>query len=94
MLSDEGHTWMHLTDHLDARDHRRIARQTLITKALKRFRIEDRGGELTLDVPDGRLGETLYAFVHGLLTITAVVYLDRFGDVADPATDDGKEAER
>ena len=93
-LSDEGHTGMHLSDHIDARDHRRGTRRTLVAKALERFRIEDRDGELLLDVPDGRLGDALYAFVQGLLTISAIAYLDRFQDLADPGTDDGSGAER
>ena len=94
MLSDEGHTGMHLTDHIEARDHQRGTRRTLVAKALERFRIEDRDGELLLDVPDGGLGETLYTFLHGLLTISAIAYLDRFHDLADPGTDDGSGAER
>ena len=94
MLSDEGHTCMHLADHMDARDRQRGTRRTLVAKALERFRIQDRDGELLLHVPDGRLGDALYAFVHGLLTVSALAYLDRFRDVADPGTDDGSGAER
>ena len=94
MLSDEGHTGMHLADHMDARDDQRGTRRTLVAKALERFRIEDRDGELLLDMPDGRLGETLCTFLHGLLAISAIAYLDRFQDLADPGTDDGSGAKR
>ena len=93
MLSDEGHTCMHLADHIDARNYQRGARRTLVSSTLARFRIENPSGELALDVPDGRLGDALYAFVHGLLTISAIAYLDRFHDLADPGTDDGNATE-
>jgi hypothetical protein len=77
VLSDEGHTYMHLTYGLDERDLHRGTRQQIITNALSAFAVEDREGELMLTVQDGRYGDTLFDFVQALLKITDVTYLSR-----------------
>lgn len=50
LLSDEGHTYMHLTYDLDEKDLQRGTRQKIITNALSTFHVEDRDGELILEV--------------------------------------------
>ena len=77
VLSDEAHTYMHLTYDIDERDLHSGTRQKIISNALSMFQIEDRDGELLLDVPDGRYGAALYSFVQALLKITDVSYLSR-----------------
>ena len=77
MLSDEAHTYMHLTYDLDERDLQAGTRQKLISNALSVFQVEDRDGELILEVPDERYGDALYSFVQALLKITDVSYLSR-----------------
>ncbi|MBI4567383.1 MAG: DUF1828 domain-containing protein [Planctomycetes bacterium] len=77
VLSDEAHTYMHLTYDLDEEALQRGTRQKIISNALSTFRIEDREGELVLDVPDERYGDALYSFVQALLKITDVSYLSR-----------------
>ena len=52
VLSDEAHTYMHLTYDIDEKDLHRGNRQKIISNALSTFRIEDRDGELVLDVPN------------------------------------------
>ena len=74
VLSDEAHTYMHLTYDIDLHMG---TRQKIISNALSMFRIEDREGELVLDVRDSRYGDALYSFVQGLLRITDVSYLSR-----------------
>jgi hypothetical protein len=76
-LSDEAHTYMHLTYDLDEKDLQRGTRQKIISNALSTFRIEDRDGELVLDVQDERYGDALYSFVQALLKITDISYLSR-----------------
>ena len=77
VLSDEAHTYMHLSYDIDEKDLHRGTRQTLISNALSTFRIEDRDGELVLKVPDERFGDALYSFVQALLRISNVSYLSR-----------------
>ena len=76
-LSDEGHTYMHLTYDLDGKDLQRGTRKKIITNALAVFDVQDRDGELVIPIPDERYGDALYSFVQALLRITDVAYLSR-----------------
>ena len=93
VLSDEGHTRMHLGDDLEAEDRDRGTRQGLVSNALARFRIEERDGELVLEVRDRGFGAALYAFAQGLLSMSAIASLNRAREADEPETDDraGKE---
>jgi len=77
VLSDEGHTYMHLTYDLDEKDLQRGTRAKIIANALSAFSVEDRQGELTLPVVDDRFGDTLYSFVQAILKISDVTFLSR-----------------
>lgn len=77
VLSDEAHTYMHLTYDLEERDMQRGTRQQIISNALSTFHIEDRDGELVLAVPDAGYGDALYSFVQALLKISDVSFLSR-----------------
>ena len=77
VLSDEGHTYMHLTYDLDEKDMQRGTRAKIISNALSAFLVEDRAGELALAVPDGRYGDALYNFVQAILKISDVTFLSR-----------------
>ena len=54
VLTDEAHTFMHLSYDLDVRDLQRGTRQTIISNALTAFGISEDQGELRLAVRDGR----------------------------------------
>ncbi len=77
ILSDEAHTFMHLTYDIDEQDLMRGGRQTLIANALSVFGLNDVDGELRLVIRDGQYGDALYSFVQALLKITDVTYLSR-----------------
>jgi hypothetical protein len=77
ILSDEGHTYMHLTYELDEKSLRQGTRQEIITGALNAFSVDDRDGELVLAIRDQRFGDALFDFVQALLRITDVTYLSR-----------------
>jgi len=77
VLSDEGHTYMHLTYDLDERDFQKGTRQKIISNALSAFRVEDRDGELIARVSEERFGDALYSFVQALLKVTDVTFLTR-----------------
>lgn len=77
VLSDEGHTYMHLTYDIDEKDLQRGTRQKIITNALSSFKVEDRYGELRLPIQGDQYGDALYSFVQALLKITDVLYLSR-----------------
>ncbi len=77
VLSDEGHTYMRLTYAVDEKDLHRGTRSKVISGALDSFSVEDREGELRIQVPDGDYGGALYNFVQALLKITDVSFLTR-----------------
>jgi len=77
ILSDEGHTFMHLTYSMDEKDLQRGTRQKIIANTLSAYGVSDRDGELILRVENGEYGDALYSFVQALLKITDVTYLTR-----------------
>ena len=77
VLSDEAHTYMHLTYDIDEKDLHSGTRQKIMANALSTFGIEDRDGELALEVSDQRYGDALYSFVQALMKISDVSYLSR-----------------
>ena len=76
-LTDEGHTYMHLTYDLDESSLHRGTRQQIISNALSAFNVEDREGELRVPIPDNEYGNALYDFIQALLKISDVTYLSR-----------------
>ena len=77
ILSDEGHTYMHLTYDLDEKDLRTGTRQKIITNALSAFSVRDRSGELMTPIKEDHYGDSLYSFVQALLKIADVTLLTR-----------------
>ena len=77
LLSDEGHTLMHLTYQVDEKEPQRGTRQKIIGNALSAFGVDDREGELLLGISDNRYGDALYSFTQALLRISDVTFLAR-----------------
>lgn len=77
ILSDEGHTYMHLTYDLEEKDLQKGTRQKIISNALSVFGVEDRDGELILRIENEQYGDALYSFIQALLKITDISYLTR-----------------
>lgn len=77
LLSDEGHTYMHLTYSLDEKELQRGTRQKIITNTLSVFNVQDRDGELIVLIQGDRYGDALYSFIQALIKITDITYLSR-----------------
>ena len=77
VLSDEAHTYMHLTYDIDKKSLYSGTRREIISRALSMFEVEEHNEELILDVSDAHYGDALYDFVQALLKITDVSYLSR-----------------
>ena len=77
ILSDEAHTYMHLTYEIDEESLHSGTRQKIISRALSMFEVQDRNGELIIEIQDGGYGDALYSFVQSLLKIIDVSYLSR-----------------
>lgn len=76
-LSDEGHTYMRLTYDIDEEDLLTGTRQQIISDALTAYAVNDRDGELALEVPHDEYGNALFSFVQALLKISDISYLSR-----------------
>ena len=77
VLSDEGHTYMHLSYDMAEKDLHKGTRAKIISNALDAFSIEDRDGELVAPVVDTRFGDALFDFVQAILKISDVSFLSR-----------------
>jgi len=77
ILSDEGHTYMHLTYDIEEKDLQKGTRQKIITNALSVFKVEDRDGELMIAIQEDHYGDALFSFSQALLKVTDVSYLSR-----------------
>jgi hypothetical protein len=77
VISDEGHTYMHLSYEIDVKDLERGTRQKIINSVLSMFGLEDEDGELIAKVDNESYGDALYSFIQGVLKISDVSYLTR-----------------
>jgi hypothetical protein len=77
VLSDEGHTLMHLTYEMDEKQLQAGTRQKVITNALSTFSVSDRDGELIEKIRDGDYGNALFSFVQALMKLTDLTFLTR-----------------
>ena len=68
---------MHLTYDIEERDLRSGTRQSIISNVLSIFEIDDRDGELIIEVLDDRYGDALYSFIQALIKISDVSYLSQ-----------------
>jgi hypothetical protein len=74
-LTDEGHTFMHISYYevdLDSKTRRRLMDQVLAT-----YGVQDNDGELTLRVVGDRYGDSLFTFLQALTKISDITYLKR-----------------
>ncbi len=77
VLSDEGHTYMHLTYDISEKKLFSGTRYQIISNALSTFKVKDRFGELILEVKDKHFGDALYAFAQALVKMGDVLSLSR-----------------
>ena len=77
VLTDEAHTYMHLSYDMSEKDLNTGTRQKIIADTLSMFQVEDREGELRLEVPEENFGDALFSFVQAILRISNVSFLAR-----------------
>ena len=76
-LTDEGHTLMHLTYSIDARELERGTRQRVIASVISRFGLENNHGELAIRIAGDRFGDALWSFIQALIKLSDRTYLSR-----------------
>ena len=72
LLSDEGHTLMHLS--YTGVDFDTGTRKDVIDKAVSLFGLENHQGEFSLRVPEERFGDALFSFSQALMKISDTAY--------------------
>lgn len=77
LLSDEGHTYLHLSYTIDLEDLAIGKRREIIENTLQEFQLEDRYGEIIVKIDDNEYGEALYRLAQGLINIYDITYLSR-----------------
>ncbi len=77
ILTDEGHTFMHLSYDMDSADLQQGNRRKIIDKALAGFGVRDEEGELLVEIEDEQYGDALFSYVQGIVHILDVTYLNR-----------------
>ena len=77
VLSDEGHTMMHLTYEMDEKQLQMGTRQKIITNTLSTYSVSDRDGELFEKIRDEDYGNALFTFIQALMKLTDLTYLTK-----------------
>lgn len=70
LITDNGHTYMHLSYDLDEKDLHKGTRQKIISNVLSMFHVEDKDGELLIPVNDDRYGDSLFSFLQAIVKIS------------------------
>lgn len=71
-FTDEGHTFMHMS--YGEVDVSQGPRRRIVDQILQSFRLDNREGELSLDVPGDQYGDGLFSFVQALVKISDTTY--------------------
>ena len=76
-LSDEGHTFMHLSYDIDIESFDKGTRAKIISTTLNNFGISEKAGVLFANLNEENLGNVFYNYVQALIKITDLTYLTR-----------------
>jgi hypothetical protein len=74
-LTDEGHTYMHLSYELP--DFDKGQRGVIVEHVLENAGVEDHDGELRLSVPDSQFGDALFTFLQAVTRVSDASFLTR-----------------
>lgn len=77
VLSDEGHTLMHLTYEMDEKQIQAGTRQKVMTNALSVYSVADRDGELIEKIKGDDYGNALFSFIQALMKLSDLSYLTK-----------------
>jgi hypothetical protein len=77
IVTDLGHTYMHLSYDIDEKDLLRGNRQKIISNTLSSLDLQDRNGEIVTKVHQDEFAPAILSMVQGLLQISDIRYLSR-----------------
>lgn len=76
-LTDEAHTFMHLSYEMDERDWKTGNRAEIIEQALSMFDVRNHHGELKRRIEDRRFGDALFDYIQAINRIADIRLLTR-----------------
>lgn len=76
-LSDEAHTFMHLSYEMKERDWKKGRRAEIIEQVLSMFEVTKEDGELRRRVDNDAFGDALFDYIQALSKITDIKFLKR-----------------
>jgi len=77
LLSDEGHTYMHLSYCMDTDSIEKGTRAKIIDTTLQNYNVHEIEGALVAELNNGDSGNVFYNYLQALLKITDITYLNR-----------------
>ena len=78
IITDEGHTYMHMSYHLDLPSLEKGNRNKIIEDALERYGVIEKEGQILTQIDElTNAGNVFYNFIQCLINITDVSYLSR-----------------
>lgn len=77
VLTDEGHTFMHLSYDIDIDSLDKGTRAKIISTTLNTFGIKEKSGVIFALVTEENMGNVFYNYIQALIKITDVSYLSR-----------------
>lgn len=78
VITDEGHTYMHMSYYMDLSSLSSGNRNKIIESNLEKYNVQEEEGRLIAQISDiARAGDVLYYFIRCLISITDISYLSR-----------------
>ena len=78
VITDEGHTYMHMSYHMDLSSLEQGTRNAIIEGALEKYGMEEKEGQIVVRIDEpANAGNIFYNFIHCLISISDVSYLSR-----------------
>ena len=78
IITDEGHTYMHISYHMNLSSLETGSRNEIIEGALERYGVQENDGQILIRIDDlANAGNVFYNFIQCLINITDVSYLTR-----------------
>ncbi len=77
VLTDEGHSLMHISYWIDEEDLHKGVRKEIIESSLSMFGVRSREGALVMSIQDKDYGGALYSFIQAVLKLGDLTFLTR-----------------
>ncbi len=76
-ITDEGHTFMHLSYDIEYKDLLKGTRSSIIEDSLSQFNINNNQGILLKNTIEENIGNALFTYIQGIIKITDIDHLSR-----------------